>query len=161
MYPRPRMTTRGFARAPFRFECPMQRGLPDCGSDADGRDYETFSSAISVDNLPPSLAPNEAPEFWGSGRAGLPATMASGGTSRVTTAPAPTIARSPITMPGRMVVLAPMEAPRFTNVCTNVGGYCLLRGNASLVKVALGPMKTSSSMVIPSHNWTPHLTVTR
>src|SRR5436309_10261772 len=78
MYPRPRMTTRGFARAPFRFECPMQRGLPDCGSDADGRDYETFSSAISVDNLPPSLAPNEAPEFWGSDRAGTPATMASG-----------------------------------------------------------------------------------
>src|ERR1035437_1380937 len=36
-----------------------------------------------------------------------------------------------------------------------------LRGNGSLVKVALGPMKTSSSMVIPSQSWTPHLIVTR
>src|ERR687885_468181 len=49
-------------------------------------------------------------------RAGLPATTAPAGTSRVTTEPAPTIARSPISTPQRMVALLPMEAPRRTAV---------------------------------------------
>ncbi len=49
-------------------------------------------------------------------RAGLPATTAPGGTSRVTTAPAPTIARAPISMPHRMTAPLPIEAPCRTTV---------------------------------------------
>ena len=49
-------------------------------------------------------------------RAGLPTTTALGGTSRVTTLPAPTIAWPPIFTPGRMVALAPIEAPLATVV---------------------------------------------
>jgi hypothetical protein len=42
--------------------------------------------------------------------AGTPATMANGSTSRVTTAPAPTIAPRPTVMPGSSVALVPMSA---------------------------------------------------
>ena len=48
--------------------------------------------------------------------AGLPATMACGGTSCMTTAPAPTIACWPITRPGRIVAFAPIAAPCRTTV---------------------------------------------
>ena len=44
--------------------------------------------------------------------AGFPITTASFGTSLVTTAPAPTIARSPIVMPGSTTAPAPIVAPR-------------------------------------------------
>ena len=43
-------------------------------------------------------------------RAGTPATMANGGTSCVTTAPAPTMAPRPMVTPGRIVALVPMSA---------------------------------------------------
>ena len=46
-------------------------------------------------------------------RAGFPATMACGGTLRVTTAPAPITARSPMVTPGSSVAFAPMDAPDF------------------------------------------------
>src|SRR4030095_11755987 len=49
-------------------------------------------------------------------RAGLPATTAFGGTFLVTTAPAPTIAFSPITMLERMVAPEPIDAPLQTRV---------------------------------------------
>src|SRR5262245_51857141 len=49
-------------------------------------------------------------------RAGLPATIARGGTDRVTTLPAPTIASSPMVTPQRIVALVPIEAPRLTTV---------------------------------------------
>jgi len=94
-------------------------------------------------------------------RAGLPVTMAFGGTSRVTTAPAPTIANAPTVIPGSIVALAPMLAPRLILTCRNCSGRCLLRGKGSLANVAFGPMNTSSSTRMPSHNWTPHLMVTR
>src|ERR1700722_4409553 len=87
--------------------------------------------------------------------------MARAGTSRVTTAPAPIIASEPIVRPGRIVAFAPIEAPRLTKVRVYDAGFCLLRGNGSLVNVALGPTKTSSSRVTPSQSCTPHLTVTR
>jgi hypothetical protein len=45
-------------------------------------------------------------------RAGLPTTTACGGTSRVTTAPAPTMAPVPTSTPGRIVAFAPIDAPR-------------------------------------------------
>ena len=48
--------------------------------------------------------------------AGFPATVACGGTSRVTTLPAPTVANSPMVIPPRRVTLEPMEAPRLTRV---------------------------------------------
>src|SRR5262245_9862847 len=44
-------------------------------------------------------------------RAGFPATVASAGTSRVTTAPAPTMAFSPIVILGKMIAPAPTSAP--------------------------------------------------
>ncbi len=49
-------------------------------------------------------------------RAGLPATIAMGGTSRVTTLPAPINAPSPIVIPPRTVALLPMTAARPTRV---------------------------------------------
>ena len=49
-------------------------------------------------------------------RAGLPATMASAGTSRVTTLPAPTMARSPMVTLERMVAPDPIDAPFLTSV---------------------------------------------
>ena len=60
----------------------------------------------------------------------------------VTTAPAPTIAVRPMRMPGRMVALAPIDAPSWTIVCAKASGYSFERGKMSLVKVAFGPMKT-------------------
>ncbi len=51
-------------------------------------------------------------------RAGFPATIVFGGTSFVTTLPAPTTAFSPTVIPHRSVALEPMEAPRFTSVGT-------------------------------------------
>ena len=42
--------------------------------------------------------------------AGTPATIANGATSRVTTAPAPTIAPRPTVTPGRIVAFVPMSA---------------------------------------------------
>ena len=94
-------------------------------------------------------------------RAGLPASFECGGALCVTTAPAPTMALSPMTIPGASVALAPMDAPRLITVRGYSARCCWLRGKRSLVKVALGPMNTSSSTRRPSHNWTPHLMVTR
>src|SRR5262249_54131349 len=53
-----------------------------------------------------------------SGPAGTPATMVYGGTSCVTTAPAPTMAPSPIVTPARIVALVPIDAPFPTRVST-------------------------------------------
>ncbi|GIU88060.1 MAG: hypothetical protein KatS3mg009_2575 [Acidimicrobiia bacterium] len=94
-------------------------------------------------------------------RAGLPTTLAWAGTSAVTTAPAPTIAPVPMRTPGRSVALAPIDAPSSTTVVANRSGRRLLRGNRSFVKVAFGPMKTSSPMRTPSQSCTPLLIVTR
>src|SRR5260370_32934320 len=55
--------------------------------------------------------------------AGTPPISAWSGTSRVTTAPAPTKQYFPNVMPHTTVAFAPMEAPRLTNVCR----YSLLR----------------------------------
>ena len=94
-------------------------------------------------------------------RAGLPITIARAGTERVTTAPAPTMASSPIETPGRIVAAAPMDAPFETTVLADACLGILLLGNRSFVKVALGPMNTSSAISIPSHSCTPLFTVTR
>jgi hypothetical protein len=48
--------------------------------------------------------------------AGFPAAIEDGGTSLVTTAPAPIIAFSPIITPASIVALEPIEAPFFTKV---------------------------------------------
>src|ERR1044072_1731587 len=48
--------------------------------------------------------------------AGAPTNKACGGTSRVTIAPAPTIAHSPIVIPGRIVAFAPTVAPVWISV---------------------------------------------
>jgi hypothetical protein len=94
-------------------------------------------------------------------RAGLPITMAFGGTSAVTTDPAATMALRPTRTPGRIVALAPMLAPRSITVCFSGLEWSPLLGNRSFVNVALGPTKTSSRSRTPFHNCTPDLTVTR
>lgn len=53
-------------------------------------------------------------------------------------------------MPGKIVAFAPMLAPFLTIVLENSSGYCLDLGYLSLQKVTLGPIKTLSSIVIPS-----------
>src|SRR4051794_3652196 len=93
--------------------------------------------------------------------AGLPTTFALAGTSAVTTLPAPIIAPRPMVTPGRIVALAPIDAPSLIVVTTNDSGRWRLRGNMSLANVAFGPMNTSSPTRNPSHNCTPHFTVTR
>src|SRR5215210_7696737 len=50
--------------------------------------------------------------------AGLPTNVAPGGTSLVTTAPAPTCAPAPIRTPHRIVAPEPIEAPSSTTVST-------------------------------------------
>src|SRR5919108_1775684 len=77
--------------------------------------------------------------------AGFPATMALGGTSLVTTLPAPIMAFSPTVIPHNNVALEPMEAPRFTTVGThaqsvsvcNRPSALVARGNRSLINVTL------------------------
>ena len=50
-------------------------------------------------------------------RAGTPSISACGGTSVVTTAPAPIMAHAPTVWPHTMVALAPMDAPSQIRVC--------------------------------------------
>src|SRR5690606_26455582 len=73
---------------------------------ADDADVDHFLSSCSLLRVSPMT------------RAGTPATIANGGTSFVTTAPAPTSAPSPILTPARIVALEPMEARRPTWVST-------------------------------------------
>jgi hypothetical protein len=61
-------------------------------------------------------------------RAGLPPTIACGGTSRVTTAHAATIETLPTTRPGRIVARSPIHAPssirggeRSVETCSPIG----------------------------------------
>src|SRR5256885_11125407 len=83
-------------------------------------------------------------------RAGLPATIVRGGTSRVTTLPAPTMACSPISTPQRIVVPDPMDAPRRTRVGTTVQSAApctspaavAARGYLSLVNTTPWPTNT-------------------
>ena len=77
-------------------------------------------------------------------RAGLPATTAPAGTLLVTTAPAPTTARSPISTPQRMVALLPMEAPRRTTVGSSVQ-------SASVCGVPSGRVARGQSVVDEHH----------
>src|SRR5262249_4147961 len=83
--------------------------------------------------------------------AGTPVTSAYGGTSRVTTAPAPTNAYSPKVTPQTTVALAPIVAPRLTSVrlyaCFR---ETALRGLMTFVNTIDGPQKTSSSSSTPS-----------
>lgn len=65
--------------------------------------------------------------------------------------------------PQTMVALAPMVAPRSTRVLDSPPGPFLrwARGVRSLVKIMLGPRKTSSDTVTPSQMRTAFLMVTR
>src|SRR5579859_5289997 len=85
-------------------------------------------------------------------RAGLPATMACGGTSRVTTAPAPTSAKRPTRTGATRVALAPTVAPSSTVVRSQCGarGYPA-RGWRTLVNCAPGPTNTSAPSTTPAH----------
>src|SRR5262249_27378134 len=91
-------------------------------------------------------------------RAGLPATIVPGGTSRVTTAPAPTMASSPIVTLAKIVTPVPIEAPFLTSVfstCQSCSVWrappaAVARGYMSLTNMTPCPMNTLSSIVTPS-----------
>ena len=83
--------------------------------------------------------------------AGTPATTVLGGTSFVTTAPAPTIAPSPIVTPGQIVTRVPSQTllPIFTgfaNMPPRLSGSGLW---LSVAMIVCGPISTSSPMLIP------------
>jgi hypothetical protein len=63
--------------------------------------------------------------------------------------PAPTMARSPISIPHTMVALAPTEAPRATRAGLSCQSVLTARGRRSLVKTADGPTNTSSASSTP------------
>ena len=77
--------------------------------------------------------------------AGLPVTIAFVGTERVTTAPGPERPLSTV-IPGSIVALAPMEAPRAKSRGFESFWILLLRGKLMVCAVAFGPMNTSSSI---------------
>ena len=82
--------------------------------------------------------------------AGFPTTRAWGGTVRVTTLPAPTIANSPISIPHRIVALAPIVAPCRISVGANSDCRLILaRGFRTFVNTQDGPRNTSDSKVTP------------
>src|SRR5438034_8484383 len=91
-------------------------------------------------------------------RAGTPATVSPGPTSRVTTAPAPTIARAPIRTSPMTIEPDPSQAPRSTTVRSSFQSCSVFmapdssvaRGNLSLVNRVPWPTKTSSSISTPS-----------
>ena len=66
-------------------------------------------------------------------RAGTPATIVFGGTSLVTTAPAPTIAPSPMVTPAKIVAEDPIEAPFFTRVGTTFQSVSVCKAPSELV----------------------------
>ena len=83
--------------------------------------------------------------------AGTPTTSAKAGTSRLTTAPAPTKAYGWTVVPQTMVQLAPSVAPWRTSVRR----YSFLRTTAerglnTFVNTMVGPQNTSSSSVTAS-----------
>src|SRR5437763_16747912 len=77
-------------------------------------------SGASGDEDAPSRRRHWPSSIRRSTRAGLPATTVRAGTFLVTTLPAPTIARSPISTPHRMVEPDPIDAPRRTTIGTMV-----------------------------------------
>jgi hypothetical protein len=90
-------------------------------------------------------------------RAGFPATTACAGTSRVTTAPAPTIAYGPIVTGATSTHPAPSVAPRPTRVSSQSGARTnAARGRFTFVKTTAGPTKTSSSSVTPAQTLVWH-----
>src|SRR3989304_4303550 len=83
-------------------------------------------------------------------RAGFPNTRPNGGTSFVTTLPAPTMAYSPIVIPQIIVEFAPMLEPFLTTVGTTRSSPQMnALGYRSFVKTTEGPTKTSSSISTP------------
>lgn len=86
-------------------------------------------------------------------RAGTPITVAPSGTSRVTTAPAPTVASLPIVTPPRTVALLPIAAPDLTTTLLRSQSFqweLRPEGLLSLTNMTPCPTKTSSSRVTPS-----------
>src|SRR5215510_6376510 len=73
----------------------------------------------------------------------------------VTTAPAPTNAYLPISMPHRIVEFAPREAPLRTSVRRySSRRLTWLRGLTTLVNTIEGPQNTSSSRIQPVYTLT-------
>src|SRR5579859_7323726 len=121
-------------------------------SDAFLKDYQVYAwllqtgCAPAFDFVSPTI------------RAGTPATIAKSGTSRVTTAPAPTSAYSPIVTPGTIVALEPIDARRLTRVGMTFQSSSVIGepsklvafGKGSFVNITPWPIKTSSSMTTPS-----------
>src|SRR5262249_37734290 len=100
---------------------------------------------------------HEPAVFGSRTRAGTPATTSPAPTSRVTTAPAPTIAPSPIVTPHMTIAPEPSEAPRSPVVRLSAQSSTpfsspssfVARGCLSLMKSTPWPTKTSSPMSTP------------
>jgi hypothetical protein len=87
-------------------------------------------------------------------RAGLPATMTSGGTSRVTTLPAPITARAPMVMPQRSVAPEPIEAPRWTRVGSHGQSalqFALAAGRSRVTIIGEGDVVADENFVLQHH----------
>src|SRR5207245_1384662 len=97
-----------------------RQGIRTC--DKDGANA-TISPVFAPDfRFAHVSSPFAWPDF--KGRAGTPATSAPGGTSRVTTDPAPTIAPRPTVTPGRTTQCTPMKAPRSIRVSATTSSPC-------------------------------------
>ena len=87
--------------------------------------------------------------------AGLPATMASGGTSRVTTLPAPIIAFSPTVIPHSSTAPEPMDAPRLTKVGMQDQSASVCNfpsaGGAGITVVGESDVVTDENLVLQSN----------
>jgi dTDP-4-amino-4,6-dideoxygalactose transaminase len=82
-------------------------------------------------------------------RAGTPTTTARGGTSAVTTAPAPTNASSPISTPGTSTAPPPTRQARRSSAPRSSYAASWRPIVSSLVVITPGPTKTSSSTTLP------------
>src|SRR5262249_34479078 len=99
---------------------PNDADVYDSGSARHGRHAEIpVAGRGRRRNAPHRHAHLEGSDPWSIQRSnldGVPAAMAPAATSRVTTLPAPTIARSPIVTRARIVAPEPIDAPAFTVV---------------------------------------------
>lgn len=88
----------------------------------------------------------------GRGAAGTPTTMARGATSRVTTAPAPMIAPSPIVTPGKMTACVPIQTLRPMTMGRDASEVEKSSARGSCVSDVMATwlaMRVSSPMVTP------------
>ena len=142
-----RIWSRAPARSAARSGSPIARRRPACTTSrrSSGRRRATRCSTASRSA---AVRPELVRATSRSTRAGDPTTTTRGGTSFVTTAPAPTNASSPISMPGQRIAPPPIRAPRrIVGPFINARRFSVRPMKLSFVVTTHGAMKTSSSSV--------------